>query len=880
MSDSRRSSRGSSDRSNRSKKPTGGGARRAAGVRRAPSGKPTEPKGTSRTGRSAGSAGAEGSSATKRSTAGASGKSTAGKTTAGKSTSGKPASAKPTSAKPTTAKSGAAAPASGTARTSVNARHAGVAATSAAAAGGASRGKKSSGRKKKVAATNFLNYPRAGRKNPWRWFPSLRLIVGAMALMVLAGLGFAVWLYNDTSVPEPSDFALAQTSRVYYADGKTEMGTFSEINRTELAADEIPQNVKDAVVASEDSTFYENRGVSPRGIVRALVNNLQGGARQGGSTITMQYVERYYTGSETSYVGKAKEAVMALKIDQELDKDEILSRYLNTIYFGRGAYGVQEASQAYFGKDAADMTDAEAALLVAVIPGPSSYDPAANKEKAVELWDRVITREVNVGDMSREDAEALQFPDTIDPKSENSLAGDKGYLLDQVRTELVAEGFTEDEINTGGFSIVSTIDPGIQNNTVQAVKNLPEDRPAQNRVGTITIDPSSGAIRGMYGGEDFVTQPRNDATQSRMQAGSIFKTFTLIAALEDGYPLDSQWDGNSPKTFPGWTVNNFSDTDYGRVSLRKATESSINTAYAEANLEIGPQRTMDTAIALGLPEKTPGLSADASNVLGSASPTVSEMGEVYATIAAGGMHRDSYIVQDVTRPDGSSRYEHKSEEKRVMDEDVATNATVALQGPPTTGSARDLQGVMDGREVAGKTGTSESFRSAWFVGFTPQLVTAVGMFQPSEDGTTEEQLTPFGGERNITGGTFPTAIWGDIMSQSLEGQEMLQFPGEVQLDNETRERSTPSPQPTQAPQPTREPEPTQEEPTEQPTTEEPTEEPTTEEPTTEEPTQEPTDEPSEKPSDKTSAAAKDKPTKEPSKKPAKDRPAASDGGGN
>ena len=830
MSESRRSSRGPS------KKPTGGGTRRAAGVRRASSGKPAaksaksakeQPaaKGTSRTGRAAG-AGAGAGTGTKATTD---------------------------------------APKRSGSRTAVNARHAGVA---SAAAGAGTKG-----RKKKATSTNFLNYPRAGAKNPWRWIPSVRMIVGAMALMVLAGLGFAVWLYNDTEVPEPSDFALAQTSRVYYADGETEMGQFSEINRTLLPADEVPANVKQAVVASEDSSFYENRGVSPRGILRAFVNNLKGGARQGGSTITMQYVERYYTGSETSYVGKAKEAIMALKIDQEISKDEILSRYLNTIYFGRGAYGVQEASQAYFGKDASELTDAEAALLVAVIPSPSTYDPANSPEDATRLWDRVITRQVSVGQLTAAEADALEFPETIEPRSENDLGGTKGYLLAQARNELIAEGFTEDEINTGGLSIITTIDPAIQENTVKAVENLPEDRPENNRVGTVTIDPDTGAIRALYGGPDYVKQSQNDATQSRMQAGSIFKTFTLIAALEDGFPLDSRWDGNSPKTFRGgWEVNNFSDTDYGRVTLEKATASSINTAYAEANIEIGPQRTMDTAIALGLPEKTPGLNAEASNVLGSASPTVAEMGEVYATIAAGGVHRDSYIVQTVDLADGSTRYEHENTEKRVMDEEVAINATVALQGPPTEGSARSLQGVMDGRQVAGKTGTSEKFRSAWFVGFTPQLVTAVGMFQPSADGTTEETLTPFGGVDNMTGGTFPTDVWGDIMSTSLEGQEKLDFPQRVRLDNEKRVRSTTPPATTKAPAPTKAPQPTTEEPTtEEPTTEEPTtEEPTTEEPTTEEPTtgeptteQPTTEEPPATPSDKPADPPKDQPVEKP-----------------
>src|SRR5699024_806493 len=200
---------------------------------------------------------------------------------------------------------------------------------------------------------------------------------------------------------------------------------------------------------------------------------------------------------------------------------------------------------------------------------------------------------------------------------------------------------------------------GIQENTVQAVENLPDDRPDGNRLGTMTPDPSTGAIRGMYGGEDYVTQAQNDATQSRMQAGSIFKTFTLIAALQEGFPLDSRWDGNSPKNFPevpgGWEVNNFGNTDYGRVTLEQATARSINTSYAEANIEIGPELTMETAIELGLPEDTPGLNAVPSNVLGSASPTGGERAEGYGTIGAGGIHQGSCIDERVGRRAGAAR---------------------------------------------------------------------------------------------------------------------------------------------------------------------------------------------------------------------------------
>ena len=825
MSDSGRSSRGSSRRAN-----SAGGSRRAAGVRRASgatggakgsSAGADAPKGASRTGRTAGSSAAAGK-------AGSTGSSR-------------------------TAKKGATGAAAASANRSAASRHA-----APARSGGGKRGAK-------VAATNFLNYPRAGKKGFWRWLPSFRLLAGAFALIVLLGLAGTVWLYKTTEVPEPSDFALAQSSRVYFSDGKTEMGKFSDINRTPIASDEIPQTVKDAVVASEDSTFYENRGISPKGIVRALVNNLSGGARQGGSTITQQYVERYYTGTNTSYVGKVKEMFMAIKIDQELPKDEILSRYLNTIYFGRGAYGIEEASQAYFDKPASELDESEAALLVAVIPGPSSYDPAVNEEKAQSLWARVLEREVNdTGVLTAEQADALEFPETVEPHSQNSLGGTNGYLLDQVRTELINKGYSQDELNTGGYKIVSTVDKSVQDNTVQAIEDL-GDRPENNRVGTMTLDPSSGAIRGMYGGPDYVKQSINDATQSRMQAGSIFKTFTLVAALEEGYPLTSRWDGNSPKSFPGWTVKNFNDVSYGRVTLAQATTNSINTAFGELNVEMGPAKTKEAAIQLGLPEKTPGLDDYASNVLGSASPTVREMAEAYATIASGGIYHSAYVVETMTGPDGKTEYEHEDEGKRVLDEAVATNATVALQGPPSTGSAKALVDIMDGRPVAGKTGTSESFRSAWFVGCTPQLVTGVGMFQPNADGG-EDVLTPWGDYTNFSGGSSPTEIWGSIMSRSLEGQDFQDFPEAVRLDNQkyvapatTTRRTTTQAPTTEAPtteEPTTE-EPTTEEPTtEEPTTGEPTtEEPTTEEPTTEEPT---TEEPTTK-EPTTEAPTSDKP---------------------
>ncbi|WP_065248617.1 transglycosylase domain-containing protein [Dermabacter vaginalis] len=714
--------------------------------------------------------------------------------------------------------------------------------------------------KNKPKPTNLLNYPRAGREGFWRWWPSWRLLSAVFVLLFFAGIGFGAWLYATTDVPEPTDIAVAQTTRVYYSDGKTLLGEFSDLNRTILPADEIPDNVKEAVVASEDSTFYENRGISPKGIVRALVNNLSGGSRQGASTITQQYVENYYTGKVTSYTGKVREMIMAVKIDQELDKNEILSRYLNTIYFGRSAYGIEEAAQAYFGKSASELDDAEAALLVAVIPAPSAYDPAKNPEKAKALWQRVIDREVNeTATLTKEEADKLSFPETIEYKRQSSLRGTNGYLMMAVRKELEARGFDEDDIDTGGYTIVSTIDKHTQDSTVEVIANLPEDRPENNHVGTVSIDPSTGAIRALYGGEDYLKQQRNDATQSRMQAGSTFKAFTLVAALEEGYSLHSNWDASSPRTFKGWTVKNFNNASRGTVDLLTATRHSYNTPYAALNVDMGAEKTRDAAIKMGLSEKTPGLDDSPSNVLGSASSTMLELANAYSTIASGGIKRTPHIVEKVTNADGSSKYAYKDDGERVLKESTAINATVALQEPTSSrGSAKVVARKMDGRPVAGKTGTSSSFRSALFVGYTPQLVTAVGMFQPSADGRTEEPLTPFGPWEDMTGGGAPASIFADIMTSALDGQDELDFPGEVDSEGKKKRKRKKR---THAPRRTTQPEaPAQ--PSEQPS-EEP---PATEEPSEEAP--EPAPEPSEQPTPSSKPEKpKPEPEPEPSEKP-------------
>ncbi|MCK6210390.1 penicillin-binding protein [Georgenia sp. EYE_87] len=693
----------------------------------------------------------------------------------------------------------------------------------------------------------FLNYPRAGKGPVQRWLPSWRVVLGAFLTLIAVGAGIFAFAYATTEVPEPDDFALAQSTTVYYADGETPMGQFSEVDRQIVALDTLPEHVPAAVIASEDRRFYENNGVDPRGLVRALWNNVRGLPTQGGSTLTQQYVERYYVGTTTSYFGKFKETILALKIDQSQTKSEILENYLNTIYFGRGAYGIEKAAQAYFDKPASELTIAESALIAGIIPSPSNWDPAVDPERAEERWNRVMDLMLEDGWITAEDRAAAQYPQAVEPATENIYGGPNGYLLTMVRKELVERaGMTEEEIDTLGLDIVTTISQRNQEAAVQAVANLPEDRPENNHVALVSIDPATGGIVALYGGPDYVAQPQNDATQSVAQGGSTFKPFTLIAALENGKTLDDTYLSYDDMEIEGYDVpvSNYDSFNRGRIDIVEATRDSVNTVYAQMNVEVGPDKTVDVATRAGIPEDTPGLVATPSNVLGPASPHPIDTATAYATFAAQGVRHETHIVAEVKDSDGNTVFTANTEGERQFDEQVMADATYAMSQVVERGTAETASAI--GRPAAGKTGSSNAYRSAWFSGYVPQLSTTVAMFQTGEDGT-EEVLTGFGGINTIAGGTYPTQIWTDYMLVATEGMEVQEFPERSEPERPTY---VPAPQPEPEPEPTTE-EPTTEEPTEEPTTEEPTEEPSPTptpepEPETTEPAEEPT-EPAEEP---------------------------------
>lgn len=683
---------------------------------------------------------------------------------------------------------------------------------------------------RKKGKRRLWNYPRRGKGKIMRWFPSWRFVFGSIFLLIATGAGIFTYLYTTTDIPEPGDFALAQSTTVSYADGESSLGSFSEVRRTSVPLETLPDYVPHAVVASEDQRFYENPGIDVIGLARAAINNVTGGARQGGSTLTQQYVERYYVGTTTDIPGKLRELVLALKIDQEQSKDEILENYLNTIYFGRGSYGIEEASQAYFGIPASELSLEQAALLVAVIPSPSAWDPAVNEDKARQRWERVLNRMLQDGWITTDDLRTVTFPETVEPTQLNIYEGPNGYLLQTAREELIASGeFTAEEIDTAGLHIVLTIDEDMQAAAVDAVNLLPDDRPTNNHVGLVSVDPSNGEIKALYGGADYLQRQRNAVTQDRAQAGSTAKPFALVAAMEQGIPLTARYRSDSPMVIGGTEFVNYQGYGLGNISLIQATAQSVNTSFVLLNEEVGPEGTRDVMVRAGIPEDTPGLENNLANVLGPYSPRPIDQVRAFSTFAAQGERTTPHIVREVRDRDGNVIYRGNTLSERVFDSDDMANLTYALQQPVSAGGTAPQISAL-GRPVAGKTGSSSYYMSAWFAGYIPQLVTVVDMYQVGADGN-EEPLTGFGGVELVAGGTFPAQVWLDYMMVVTEGMEIEDFPAPV---------ATSAP-----PAPAPEPEPTEEE----STTEEPTEEETTtEEPTTEPPASDPT---SEEPDDPT-----------------------------
>ena len=657
-----------------------------------------------------------------------------------------------------------------------------------------------------------------------RWLPSWKLLSGLALTGLLAAVALFAVGYAVTDVPRQNEFVEAQTTVVYFSDGETEMGRFAEQDRESVSIDDVPDHVEQAIIAAEDRSFYENRGISPTGIVRAFWSNLRGNSTQGGSTITQQYVKNFYLEPEQTYQRKIEEAFIAVKVDQQLEKDEILESYLNTIYFGRGAYGIQTASQAYFGKDVADITPGEAALIAGIVPSPSNWDPAVDPERAMERWNYVLDGMLELGYIDEATRDGQEFPAVAEFTREDTFGGTNGYLLAAARDEVLAKTeLTENDLDRAGLRIVTTVDAAMQQAAVDTMNNPEvyptEDRPDSVQAGLVSIDPATGAVRAMYGGPDYLARPFNTVTQGTAQAGSTFKPFTLVAALEQGISLRTEFDGRSGQEFDTYLdenedpveVDNFDDRSFGEIDLVEATENSVNTVYVALNEEVGPEATVDAAVRAGLSEETQDLAPVTSNVLGTSSPNVLDMGQAYATFAAQGLRTTPHLVASVSQGEDLV-YEAPEESERAFEPDVMADLSFALQQVVESGSGEPASAL--DQPAAGKTGTSQNNRSAWFAGYTapvlegdePQagtsLATVVSLYNMGENGE-QLDLPAFGGREQITGGSFPVQIWTAFMQAALEGVEGGEFPeradvGDVATPTQTQTRtrtqtSTPPP---------------------------------------------------------------------------------------
>jgi membrane peptidoglycan carboxypeptidase len=605
----------------------------------------------------------------------------------------------------------------------------------------------------------------------------------------LAGFGFIAgatlfaFAWFTVSIPDPNAYVNSQSTVIQYSNG-SEIGRVGTQNRQILPLAKIPLRLRYAVMAAEDRNFYANRAFSPTGIARALLNNLRSGdlTGEGGSTITQQYAKTAFLSPSRTIQRKIKELVISLKLENALSKDQILENYLNTIYFGRGSYGVQTAAQQYFNRNAHQLSISQSAVIASILRAPGYYDPSLSKENAVRLENRfayVIQGMLDQKWITEAEAKDAKFPRVAPRTTSGQLSGPKGYIIDAVQKELSKLGFTQDQLLVGGYVIKTTLDQRAQQAAVDAVnKFTPADAPENLHTALVAIRPGTGEVIAMYGGKDYVVRQLNDATQSIALAGSTFKPFALIASLEAGIPMTSMWNGDSPQTFDDlgrpYEVSNYGNEGWGQVDLLTATQHSINTVFVPLGMKAGMDKVVDAARRAGIPENV-AMIATPSVALGVASPHVIDVANSYATFAAQGVYSKPYMVASVTGSNKGLLYQGKAQTQEVFTKEVMADLTYALKSVVNGGTGSAALAL--GRPAAGKTGTSQSNASAWFSAYTPQLAASVALFRDSAS----ESLNGIGGLTSVTGGTFPARIWTYFMKGALKDEPIMSFPAPANI---------------------------------------------------------------------------------------------------
>ena len=612
----------------------------------------------------------------------------------------------------------------------------------------------------------------------------LRRLSLLVVALTLAGTGCAYRV--DVAAPVVS----AETTKVFAADGSLITSLHAEQDREHVPLSEMAADLKAAVVAIEDSRFFAHKGVDLRALARALRRNAEAGeVKEGGSTITQQYVKNVLLDSEKTVSRKIREAVMALQLERTHTKEAILEGYLNRIYFGNGAYGVQAASQLYFAKPASALTLAEGALLAGLIQAPESYDPFSTPDAALARRQVVLARmrelrpaaDSDLADSDLAAAEAAPLGVVAKPTDTRYPAG---YFVERVKRFVLDDerfGATPADrrrlLFEEGLRIRTTVDLRVQAAAEEAVKAVLPNPATDPSGAVVVIDPRTGFVRALVGGRDFFgpePEAKFDlATQGLRQTGSSFKPLVLAEALAQGIPAEKVYEAPATLTVAmpdgqePWVVGNYEGEGGPPENLVDATVHSVNTVYAQLVQEVGPQKAIDMAHTLGIDGP---LKPYPSAVLGSNEVSVLDMASAYSTFAADGMHADPVFVTEITRVDGSVLYRRPSTLHRAIPSPVARGVTAILSQVVSRGTGTAAQ--LGPRPVAGKTGTANEWRDAWFVGYTPDLVTAVWVGFPERQRSMVPPATPI----RVTGGSWPAQIWRRVMEPALGDTPITAFP--------------------------------------------------------------------------------------------------------
>ncbi|WP_405403505.1 transglycosylase domain-containing protein [Streptomyces sp. NBC_01104] len=654
--------------------------------------------------------------------------------------------------------------------------------------------------------------PKRPKRTGWRRaIPTWRMVLGGILLIALVLIGGFIAGYQLVDIPPANASATAQSNVYLYKDGSV-IARDGEVNRENIKLAQVPRTVQHAVLAAEDRDFYSERAVDIKAMFRAGWNTLTGKGKQGGSTITQQYVKNYYLGQEQTVGRKIKEFFIAIKLNREESKDQIFEGYLNTSYFGRNAYGIQAAAQAYYSKDIGDITTAEGAYLASLLNAPSAYDVIThpeNKSAALARWNYVLDGMVKEEWLDAGERARLTFPLPGPVKPANSLSGQRGYLVQAVEDYLVQNDILDEKtLATRGYRITTTLEKKKQDALVKAVddnvmsKTSKKNKADRNvRVGGASIDPATGNVLALYGGIDYTKQYVNNATRRDYQVGSTFKPFVFTSAVandsttQDGRRItpSTVYDGTNkrmvqgPDGPTGYDPANEDDVSYGPITVRTATDKSVNAVYAQMAEDVGPEKVRSTAIDLGIPKNTPDLTASPSIALGPATASVLDMTEAYATLANHGKHGAHVLVGKVTK-DGESVKLPDRTTKQTVTREAADTTTSILRSVVDGGTGTAAQGA--GRPAAGKTGTAEEDKAAWFAGYTPGLATVISVMGQDPDTGAQKPLYGALGLPRINGGGAPAQTWAQYTGAALRGTTVEEF--DLDLESGTDETDLPT----------------------------------------------------------------------------------------